>query len=64
MGQGLDGAEVTARLKQFHEAQLILLLLPAGDGFNLEEELWLDYYEQDGHRSDGVLQAAGDETGL
>ncbi|MDP6511087.1 MAG: MBL fold metallo-hydrolase [Dehalococcoidia bacterium] len=46
MEQGLGEHDIVAGLKRFHEAHLTPFLLSAGDGFNLEEELWLDYYEQ------------------
>lgn len=46
MRQGLEEAEVVARLRHYHQERLVRLCGPAGEGFNPEEELWPGYYEQ------------------
>jgi glyoxylase-like metal-dependent hydrolase (beta-lactamase superfamily II) len=46
MRQGLEEVKVVARLRQYHQERLVRLCGPAGDGFNLEEELWPTYYQQ------------------
>ncbi|MEE9202930.1 MAG: MBL fold metallo-hydrolase [Dehalococcoidia bacterium] len=46
MKQGLGEAEVVARLRCYHQEQLIRLCGRAGEGLSPEEELWPGYYEQ------------------